>query len=106
MTLANVSATDVSAFRDQLKICSRLPAAVAPTDKIKIVLRVSLKPDGKLAGTPILIEASASTKGPALMESAIKALQACQPYDMLPKDKYKEWKNLDLSFTPQDFAGG
>jgi hypothetical protein len=25
---------------------------------------------------------------------------------MLPADRYGEWKVLDLSFTPQDFAGG
>jgi hypothetical protein len=25
---------------------------------------------------------------------------------MLPQDRYGEWKTLDLSFTPQDFAGG
>jgi hypothetical protein len=52
-----------------------------------------------------LIEASASAKGPALMQSAIGALAACQPYAMLPADRYGEWKVLDLSFTPQDFGG-
>jgi hypothetical protein len=41
-----------------------------------------------------------------LMQGAISALQACQPYAMLPADEYGEWKVLDLSFTPQDFAGG
>jgi hypothetical protein len=61
--------------------------------------------EGKLAAEPILIEASASAKGPALMQSAIDALQACQPYAMLPADRYGEWKVLDLSFTPQDFSG-
>ena len=39
------------------------------------------------------------------MQSAIERLQACQPYAMLPADRYGEWKVLDLSFTPQDFAG-
>ena len=60
---------------------------------------------GKLAADPILIEASASMKGPLLMQSAVTALQACQPYTMLPADRYGEWKVLDLSFTPQDFGG-
>ena len=54
---------------------------------------------------PVLIEASASPKGPALMQGAMSALQACQPYAMLPSDRYGEWKVLDLNFTPQDFAG-
>jgi hypothetical protein len=42
-------------------------------------------------------------KGPLLMKGAISALEACQPYAMLPPDRYGEWKVLDLSFTPQDF---
>ena len=58
---------------------------------------------GRLAAEPILIEASASMKGPLLMQGAVRALQACQPYAMLPADRYGEWKVLDLSFTPHDF---
>ena len=37
------------------------------------------------------------------MKSASSALVACQPYKMLPADKYDEWKVMDLTFTPQDF---
>jgi hypothetical protein len=95
----------VAAFRSHLKTCSRLPASVAASDNLKIKLRVFMTPDGKLAAAPILIEASASAKGPLLMQSAISALAACQPYDMLPADRYGEWKELDLSFSPQDFTG-
>jgi len=103
---AKIPANDTAKFREHLKTCLTRPGSVAPTDKIRVVLRVVLKPDGTLAATPTLIEASASAKGPALMTSAINGLRACQPYAMLPADKYNEWKVLDLSFTPQDFAGG
>jgi hypothetical protein len=44
-------------------------------------------------------------KRPLLMQGAIRALQACQPYAMLAVDRYGEWKVLDLNFTPQDFGG-
>jgi hypothetical protein len=104
--VAGVATSLVAQFRNHLKTCSKLPESIAPSDAIKIKLRVFMTPDGKLATDPVLIEASASMKGPALMQSAISALQACQPYAMLPADKYGEWKVLDLSFTPQDFAGG
>jgi hypothetical protein len=58
-----------------------------------------------LATAPVLIEASASpAKGLALMQAAKDALLACQPYTMLPRDKYQEWKVLDLTFTPRDFG--
>ena len=63
-----------------------------------------MTPAGSLASEPVLIEASASLKAPLLMQSAIKALEACQPYAMLPADRYGEWKVIDLSFTPRDFA--
>jgi hypothetical protein len=77
---------------------------MTPADDVKVKLRVFMTQDGKLAADPVLIEASASMKGPLLMQSAISALQACQPYAMLPLDRYGEWKVLDLSFTPRDFG--
>jgi outer membrane biosynthesis protein TonB len=103
---ADIAPVDTEAFRRHLKSCSTLPGSVKSTDKVRIVLRAYLTKDGRLAGPPMLLEASASTKGPALMQAAISALQTCQPYAMLPADKYKEWKVLDLAFTPQDFVGG
>lgn len=100
---ADVNVSLVAEFRRHLKICSKLPESVAPDDQIRITLRVLMTPDGRLAAKPILIEASASAKGPALMQSAIGALEACQPYAMLPADRYGEWKSLDLDFTPKNF---
>jgi hypothetical protein len=106
MKAAEITSNIVTEFRRHLKTCSKLPGSIAPTDKIRITLRAIMTPEGKLAAEPILIEASASEKGPSLMQSAISALEACQPYAMLPADRYREWKVLDLSFTPQDFGGG
>ena len=105
-TQANIGADSVAALRRHLKSCAALPTTLSPSDTVRIVLRVSLTPDGRLARPPDLIEASASAKGPALMRGAIDALTKCQPYSMLPADKYQEWKVLDLDFKPQDFGGG
>ncbi len=97
--------SDVDKLRAHLRRCATLPGGVARSDKVRIVMRIALTPDGRLASPPALIEASASTKGPALMQAASKALQDCQPYAMLPREKYREWRVLDLSFTPADFNG-
>jgi outer membrane biosynthesis protein TonB len=101
---ADIASTLIAAFRRHLKTCSKLPASLSGADDVRVKLRVLMTPDGRLAAEPILIEASASMKGPLLMQGAIRALQACQPYAMLPADRYGEWKVLDLSFTPQDFS--
>jgi outer membrane biosynthesis protein TonB len=103
---ADIKREDVAALRAHLRTCSILPASVSPSDKVKVTLRVALRPDGRLAAEPMLIEASASKSGPLLMRSAMEALEKCQPYTMLPADRYKEWKVLDLRFTPRDFKSG
>lgn len=101
---ADIASSLITEFRRHLRTCSKLPADLKATDDVKVKLRVFMTQDGKLATDPVLIEASASMKGPLLMQGAIRALQACQPYAMLPPDRYGEWKVLDLSFTARDFA--
>ncbi|MCO6763554.1 hypothetical protein KQH43_31155, partial [Streptomyces sp. EL5] len=86
----------VAEFRRHLKTCMKLPATLSTGDDVRIKLRVFMKPDGKLAASPLLIEATASEKGPLLLKSATDALQTCQPYAMLPRERYGEWKVLDL----------
>jgi hypothetical protein len=103
---ADVTSDTVTAFRDHLKTCSTLPAGVAPN--VRVALRVHLNPDGALAEglpqnpEPIRIE-GVSVGGGALFQNAVAALRKCQPYRMLPPDRYQEWKTLDITFTPQNF---
>ncbi|HJZ22177.1 MAG TPA: hypothetical protein VJ226_14535 [Bradyrhizobium sp.] len=100
---ADVSSTLIAEFRRHLRTCSKLPDSVSASDNVWVKLRVFMTPDGKLAEAPILI--AGSPKGPLLLQSAIAALEACQPYAMLPANRYGEWKVLDLNFTPRDFGG-
>jgi hypothetical protein len=101
---AKLPANVIAEFRRHLRSCAKLPDSIAPSDNLHIKMRAFMTTDGQLATVPALIEASASpAKGLALMQAAKAALQACQPYTMLPADKYEEWKVLDLTFTPRDF---
>jgi hypothetical protein len=102
---ANISADERAAFKAQLRKCWKLPDGLSPAANTRVVLRVYLKRDGALSSEPVLIEASASRDGPAVLMAAKAALAACQPY-ALPTEKYREWRILDLTFTPRDMAGG
>jgi hypothetical protein len=103
---ADVAANDIAKLRAHLKSCTPLPKGVAPTDNIQIVLRVSFTPEGRLATEPMLIKGPRpSPKVLALLQGAMSGLQSCQPYTMLPADKYNEWRNVDLTFSPKDFGG-
>lgn len=105
-TTANLSDDERAAFKTHLRKCWKLPGGLSSTQTTRVVLRIYLRRDARLAGEPVLIEASASRDGPVVMQTALRALKECQPYGFLPAAKYNEWKILDLSFTPRDMAGG
>ena len=100
---AEVGTDMVSAFRGRIRQCSKLPASLAPADDLFVKMRILMAPDGRLAAEPIAKEGSASLKAIDLKQAAVAALSACQPYTMLPAEKYNEWKVIDLTFTPRDF---
>lgn len=105
-TTANLSAADKAAFKAHLKKCWTLPGGMSSAQTTRVVMRIYLRRDGSLSAEPVLIEASASRDGPLLMQAAIRTLRDCQPYGFLPADKYREWRVLDLSFSPREMAGG
>jgi hypothetical protein len=103
---AILSAQEIAAFKMQVQKCWNAPAGVGGTEKLHVVLRLALTRDGALTTPPALIEGTASPHGPALVESAIRAVRQCQPYRFLPQDRYEEWKVLDLTFSPNGVSGG
>jgi hypothetical protein len=93
------------AFRERVSACSALPASIGFGDKIAVSLHVSFNPDGTLASPPKSNGTIGSQKERELLQSAVSALEKCQPYTMLPADKYKAWKTLDLIVGPMSFPG-
>lgn len=106
MTQANLADEDRAALKARIKTCWKLPPGVSASQAARVVVRISLRRDGSLAADPLLIEAPASRDGPVILQTAMRALKDCQPYAFLPADKYREWRLLDLSFSPRDMAGG
>jgi hypothetical protein len=92
-------------FLERVSSCSSLPSGLSMTDKVAVSVHVSFNPDGTLAGPPRPIGTIASPKQMAMLQSATEALQRCQPFTMLPANRYEEWKTLDLTFSPLNFSG-
>ena len=99
--LSSISRACNAAFRAHVSSCSHLPPEIGPGDPIKVVMRVYFKPDGTLAEPPGMLDATFSPKSSALMKIAVKALEDCQPFTELPKDKYDKWRIMDLIVTPR-----
>ena len=103
---AQLSVSELDALRKRLSDCWNPPAGIDVNTKIYVSLRVLFKPDGSLAQQPAVVEGTASPLGPALAESAKRALLLCQPFTMLKPEHYDQWKDLQIDFNPQLLLGG
>jgi len=99
-----LSAGEKDALRLAVQRCWNVPAGLANAEDLRVVVAVELAPDGRIIGAPRLIE-PASTSRPEIrvaFEAARRALLRCQAggYE-LPRDKYAQWKNLEVAFDPK-----
>jgi hypothetical protein len=100
-SMGKLEHNELARFKARLKECWHPPAA---GPKVRATLRVALRVDGGLAGSPELVEVSASPDAVALVTSAKQALAECGPYGFLPADSYDTWRSLSLTFSPEDIA--
>jgi hypothetical protein len=105
-TAAQLSQSEIDALRARISSCWTPPPGIDAKSKLYIVLDVQFKPDARMSRDPAVVEGSASSLGPALVESAKRALLLCQPFTMLRPDHYDQWKDLQLRFDPQELLGG
>jgi hypothetical protein len=103
---AQMSQSEIDALRARISSCWSPPPGVDANSKLYVVLRVLFKPDGSMVNEPVLVEGTASQLGPALAESAKRALLLCQPFTMLKREHYDQWKDLELKFDPHELLGG
>jgi outer membrane biosynthesis protein TonB len=101
-----LSQSEIDALRRRLGECWNPPAGATNGGQIKVVLRVLFKPDATVATPPQLVAATASTFGPAMAESAKRAILTCQPFTMLRADHYEQWKDIEITFDPREMFGG
>jgi hypothetical protein len=103
---AQLSQSEIDALRARISSCWSPPPGIDANSRIYVVLRVLFKPDGSMVQAPVPVEGSASPLGPALAESAKRALLLCQPFTMLRPEHYDQWKDLELKFDPHELLGG
>jgi colicin import membrane protein len=101
-----LSQSELDALRRRLVECWNPPVGAADVANLKVVLRVLFKPDGSVAAPPALVAGSPSSYGPAMAESAKRAILTCQPFKMLRPEHYEQWKDIEITFDPRDMFGG
>ena len=110
-TKAKLESDDIAKFKAHLKTCWKLPPGVTENDKVRILIRIALLPNGALAAQPELIGGPSAVSAASefvlpVYKNAVAALKQCAPYSMLPRDRYKEWRVLDINFSPDEMPRG
>jgi colicin import membrane protein len=101
-----LSQSELDALRARLSQCWNPPVGALDAQRLIVVLRIVFNPDGTVARPPEMVEATPSPVGPAMVESAKRAVLQCQPYTMLRPETYNTWKDMELLFDPRDMFRG
>jgi outer membrane biosynthesis protein TonB len=105
-TAAQLSQSELDAFRRRLQECWNPPPGVTRDTKLQVILRVLFKPDGSVARPPELVSGPASALGPPMADSAKRAVLSCQPFKMLKPEHYEQWKDIEINFDTQYMLQG
>jgi hypothetical protein len=94
------TASLADALRNKIRECwNPIPGAPNPADQI-VLFSLQLNRDGSVAR----VEPQNLARNPyavAAAEAARRAIYGCQPYDMLPANRYNEWRDFSLRFDPR-----
>lgn len=103
---AQLSQSEIDALRRRISECWSPPVGAANAPNLKVVFRVLFKKDGSLAADPSMVAGTASPFGPAMAESAKRALLTCQPFKMLRPETFATWRDIEITFDPREMFGG
>jgi outer membrane biosynthesis protein TonB len=103
---AQISLSELDALRQRLAQLWAIPAGAKDPQELVVQVRVKLKPDGMLAGPPMVLTSGKSALFVAARDSAIRALFRGQPFDMLRPETYEQWKDIEITFDPRDMIRG
>ena len=84
-----------------------LPTSVA-SDRYHYIfkIRIRLDRDGRLIGTPAVLNNPSGPLFDAVRDSAVRAIVQAQPYDMLAPSRYEDWKEIEIKFDTHDALAG
>ena len=84
--------------------CWNVPAGLRDAQELKVTLAAELAANGEVINASIrLIEPSPAPDGrfQQAYEAGRRALIRCSPYGDLPREKYAQWRNIEVVFNPE-----
>lgn len=99
------TATQINLIKQTIQKCWHFPAGLRNAEDLVVDIKMELDPEGNVKKAEI-VDKERMNSDPDFRTAAENAQRAvldpnCNPLP-LPKNKYDEWKDLELSFNPKD----
>jgi colicin import membrane protein len=103
---AILSQSEMDALRARLAELWNPPAGAKNPEEVVVLIRVQFNPDGRLSAPPQVLTSGTSVLFQAARESAVRALFRGQPFNMLRREHYEQWKDIEINFDPRELMRG
>jgi colicin import membrane protein len=100
-----LSQSETGALRARLTELWNVPAGGKDLRELILDVEIKFNPDGTLAGPPTVLTGGNSPLYLAARDSAVRAVYRGQPYTMLRPEHYELWKDIVVTFDPQQASG-
>lgn len=101
-----LSISEKDAIRSQFIPCWRMPAGAKDAHNLAVRVKVTAQPDGTVLTAVVAPDQmgryNSDTFFRAAADSAVRAVQKCNPLQHMPADKYNSWREMELNFDPAD----
>ena len=100
-----LTATQIDLIRQTIRKCWHFPAGLRNAEDLIVDIKMELDPNGNVTKAEI-VDSNRMASDPDFRTAAENAYRAvldpnCNPLP-LPKERYDEWKDLELSFNPKE----
>lgn len=99
----SITIGEISNMKRQVEMCWNPPRGVRGASDQNVKVLINLNRDGSIISA--IPETRENTINKIAIESAIRAIKQCQPYE-LPVEKYNAWKEIKFTFDPRNMLGG
>ena len=99
-----LTGSEKDGLRLAVQRCWNVPAGLRDAQELKVTLAAELAANGEVINASIrLIEPAQAPDGrfQQAYEAGRRALIRCSPYGDLPRDKYAQWRNIEVVFNPE-----
>jgi hypothetical protein len=93
-----LSEYEMTVLRNQVARCWTLPADAVGVEIDRVRVKAELDPSGAVKGDPQVVSGPSES---SLAQSAIRALKRCSPFS-LPAEKFEAWKEITVTFDPNE----